>query len=78
MKFLLESIVKSLVDNSDEIRVDEIKIKNTIRYQLHVCENDLGKLIGKKGKTILAIRTIISAASLRAGIDHSVIEIIED
>ncbi len=78
MKILLESIVKSLVDNKDDIKVVEINLKDSILYQLHVSDDDLGKLIGKKGKTILAIRTIISAASLKAGIARSVIEIIED
>ncbi len=78
MKILLESIVKSLVDSKDDIKVVEINFKDSILYQLHVSDDDLGKLIGKKGKTILAIRTIISAASLKAGIPRSVIEIIED
>ena len=78
MKILLESIVKSLVDSKDDIKVVEINFKDSILYQLHVSDDDLGKLIGKKGKTILAIRTIISAASLKAGIGRSVIEIIED
>jgi len=78
VKILLESIVKSLVDSKDDIKVVEINFKDSILYQLHVSDDDLGKLIGKKGKTILAIRTIISAASLKAGIGRSVIEIIED
>ena len=50
---------------------------NTTIYELHLGEGDLGKVIGKKGKNIGAIRTIISAATAKEGGKRSIIEIIE-
>ena len=77
MKDLLESMVKAIVDSPDDVKVDETESENTTIYELRLGDGDLGKVIGKKGKNIGAIRTIISAATAKEGGKRSIIEIIE-
>ena len=77
MKDLLESMVKAIVDNPEEVEIDETESENTTIYELRLGDGDLGKVIGKKGKNIGAIRTIISAATAKEGGKRSIIEIIE-
>ncbi len=76
MKELISCIVKSLVDNQDAIKIKEIGGEKTTVIELSVDKNDLGKIIGKEGKTIKAIRTILNAASKKSG-KKAVLEIIE-
>ena len=77
MKELLEGIVKAIVDSPDDVEVDVTESENTIIYELRLGDGDLGKVIGKKGKNIGAIRTLISAATAKEGGKRSIIEIIE-
>ncbi|MBN2380898.1 KH domain-containing protein [candidate division WOR-3 bacterium] len=76
MKELLEYMVKSLVDNPDNVQIDEIAGEKTIIYELRVGEGDLGKVIGKEGRMAKAIRTILTAASMKKG-KRAQLEIIE-
>jgi predicted RNA-binding protein YlqC (UPF0109 family) len=76
MKELIEYIVKALVDNPDKVDVQEIAGEKSIIYELKVGEGDLGKVIGKEGRTAKAIRTIITAAAMKQG-KRTVLEIIE-
>ena len=76
MKDLIEYIVKALVDNPDKVSVKEIAGEKSIIYELRVGEGDLGKVIGKEGRTAKAIRTIITAAAMKQG-KRTVLEIIE-
>ena len=76
MKDLIEYIVKALVDNPDKVEVKEIAGEKSIIYELRVGEGDLGKVIGKEGRTAKAIRTIITAAAMKQG-KRTVLEIIE-
>ena len=76
MKDLIEYIVKSLVDNPDKVVVKEIAGEKSMIFELHVGEGDLGKVIGKEGRTAKAIRTIITAAAMKQG-KRTVLEIIE-
>ena len=76
MKELLEYMVKSLVDNPDNVAIDEIAGEKTIIYELRVGEGDLGKVIGKEGRMAKAIRTILTAASMKKG-KRAQLEIIE-
>ncbi|OGC39171.1 RNA-binding protein [candidate division WOR-3 bacterium RBG_13_43_14] len=76
MKELIEYIVKALVDNPDKVNIQEIAGEKSIIYELRVGEGDLGKVIGKEGRTAKAIRTIITAAAMKQG-KRTVIEIIE-
>ena len=77
MKELLESMVKAIVDSPDDVEIDETESENTTIYELRLGDGDLGKVIGKKGKNIGAIMTIISAATAKEGGKRSIIEIIE-
>ncbi|MGB3478180.1 MAG: KH domain-containing protein [bacterium] len=76
MKELIEHIVKALVDNPDKVAVNEIDGEKSIIFELRVGEGDLGKVIGKEGRTAKAIRTIITAAAMKQG-KRTVLEIIE-
>lgn len=77
MKEYLEHIVKSLVDNPDQVDVMEIAGSRTTVYELRVAQADLGKVIGKQGQTAKSIRIILSAAAARQGM-RAVLEILED
>lgn len=76
LKELVEFIAKSLVDNPDAVQVTEVGGEQTIVFELRVAKEDLGKVIGKQGRTARAIRTILSAASTKLK-KRSVLEIIE-
>ncbi len=76
MKSLIEQIAKALVDKPDEVEVNEVKGERTIVFELRVATSDLGKVIGKQGKTARSIRTILSAAGTKLG-KRCVLEILE-
>jgi len=63
MKDLLIQIAQSLVDNPEQVRVTEIEGSQTVVLELKVAKSDMGKVIGKQGKTAHAIRTLLNAAS---------------
>ena len=77
MKELLEGMVKAIVDSPDDVDIDVTESENTTIYELRLGDGDLGKVIGKRGKNINAIRTLISAATAKEGGKRSIIEIIE-
>lgn len=76
MKELVEYMAKALVDSPDDVRVAEIEGEKTSVIELNVAKDDLGKVIGKQGRTARAMRTILSAASTKAR-KRAVLEIIE-
>jgi predicted RNA-binding protein YlqC (UPF0109 family) len=76
MKALIETMAKSLVDNPDEVKVSEVEGEKTTVYELRVAQPDLGKVIGKQGKTARAMRTILGAAGTKLG-KRCVLEILE-
>ncbi len=76
MKDLIAYIAKALVDKPEEVVVSEIIGEQTSVIELKVAKEDLGKVIGKQGKTARAMRTILSAASTKLN-KRSVLEIIE-
>ncbi len=66
MKDLVEYLSKALVDRPDEVRVDEFEEDDgTIVFEVEVAEDEVGKLIGRNGRTINALRTVIRAAAVR-------------
>jgi len=77
MQKLLEDIVKSLVDKPDEVKININESENTIVYELNVGEGDIGKVIGKKGKNVNSIRTLLSASNAKEGGKRAILEIIE-
>ena len=76
MKDLISYIAKALVDKPEEVVVTEIEGEQTSVIELKVAKEDLGKVIGKQGRTARAMRTILSAASTKIK-KRSVLEIIE-
>ncbi len=76
MKEFLEFIIKHLVDKPNEVQVNEIDGEHTAVYELRVGQGDMGKVIGKHGKTARSIRTLLAAASAKAG-KRAVLEILE-
>ena len=76
MKELITYIAKSLVDHPEEVAVSEVEGSQTTVLELKVAKEDLGKVIGKQGRTARAMRTIISAASAKIK-KRTVLEIIE-
>ena len=77
MKDLLIDVVKSIVDKPDEVSIDVTESENTQIYELRVGDGDLGKVIGKQGKNVGAIRTLLSAATAKEGGKRAILEIIE-
>jgi predicted RNA-binding protein YlqC (UPF0109 family) len=77
MQEFIEYIVKKLVDHPDEVKVSQIDSEKTIILELQVKEGDLGKVIGKKGRTAKALRTLLTAAAAKQGQKRAILEIIE-
>ncbi len=65
MKELVELIAKSLVDNPDKVQVTQLDGEQTSIIELKVAQEDLGKVIGKQGRNIQAIRIILGAAGMK-------------
>jgi predicted RNA-binding protein YlqC (UPF0109 family) len=76
MKDLISYIAQALVDRPEEVSVTEVEGNQTSVLELKVAKEDLGKVIGKQGRTARAMRTILSAASAKIR-KRSVLEIIE-
>jgi predicted RNA-binding protein YlqC (UPF0109 family) len=76
MKELLELIAKSLVDRPDEVEVTEVEGEQTTVLELRVAQEDLGKVIGKQGRTARSIRTILASSGMKLK-KRIVFEIIE-
>jgi len=76
MKELISYIAKALVDHPEEVSVSEVEGNQTAVLELKVAKEDLGKVIGKQGRTARAMRTILSAASAKVK-KRTVLEIIE-
>ncbi len=76
MKELIEYIARALVDNPDHVRVKEVEGEKTTVYELRVGPGDLGKVIGKHGRTARSIRTLLNAAATKVG-KRAVLEILE-
>lgn len=76
MKELIDEIAKALVDNPDSVEVSEVDGEQTTVIELKVAKDDIGKVIGKQGRTARAMRTILGAASTKLG-KRTVLEIIE-
>jgi predicted RNA-binding protein YlqC (UPF0109 family) len=76
MKQLVEDIAKALVDQPDRVQVKEVEGEQTTVLELRVAQEDLGKVIGKQGKTARAMRTLLAAAGMKIR-KRFVLEILE-
>ena len=76
MKDLIEFIARSLVDDPDNVQVNEVAGESASVIELRVAKEELGKVIGKNGRTARAMRTILSAASTKMR-QRATLEILE-
>lgn len=76
MKEFIEYVVKALVDHPDEVTVTQIDGEKTVIFELRCNESDVGKVIGKNGRTIKAIRTLLGSAAAKANM-RAMLEIVE-
>jgi uncharacterized protein len=76
VKEFIEFIARALVDHPDNVVVSEVEGEKTTVYELRVAQEDLGKVIGRKGQTAKAIRILISAVSAKKG-KRALLEILE-
>ena len=76
MKALLETIAKSLVDAPNEVKVTEIDGEKTIIFELRCNAKDIGKIIGKSGKTVGAMRTLLNSIAAKQG-RKAVLEVVD-
>ena len=65
MESFVEYVVKALVDNPDQVDVTAVDGKEGATIQVRCCKEDIGKIVGKRGKTIMAIRSLVSGAAGR-------------
>ncbi len=77
MRDLLEFIARELVDEPDAVRVEEVEDARGVLLTLRVAPDDMGKVIGRGGRTARAIRSVVKAGGLRAGIHHVGVEIVD-
>lgn len=77
MKDFVAYIVKNLVDHPDQVKINEVGGTHTVILELSVEKSDIGKIIGKRGKTINAIRTLLMSVASRNGLRVN-LEILED
>lgn len=76
MKELIEDLTRALVDESDQVTVTEIAGATTTVYELRVAKSDVGKIIGKNGRTLKAFRAIVTAIATKLQ-RKAILEIIE-
>ena len=67
LKELIEFIAKTLVQDSNQVKVDLIEDRNSVTVELHVGQEDMGRVIGKSGRIANAIRTLVRVAAMRTG-----------
>ncbi len=77
MQEFIESVVKLLVDKPDDVNVEAVESDQTIIYELTVGDGDYGKVIGKRGRNISAIRTILFAINAKEGGKRARLEVID-
>ena len=77
MKDLLDYLVRELVDDPDAVRVEQADDDRGVLLTLRVAQDDMGKVIGRGGRTARALRIVMKAAGMRAGIHHTGVEIVD-
>ena len=77
MREMVEYIVKQIVDNPEEVKVQEIKAETVILLEISVAKEDMGKVIGKGGRIATALRTVVGAAAAKLK-KRAMVEILEE
>jgi predicted RNA-binding protein YlqC (UPF0109 family) len=78
MRDLVEFVVRSLVDDPDSVRVEEIEEHDGTLLEVHVADGDLGRVIGREGRVANALRTLAKAAATAQDAGRVTVEIVED
>ena len=78
MKEFIETIVKQLVDKPNDVNVNPVESDDTITYELTVGDGDYGKVIGKRGRNVSEIRTILFAINAKEGGKRARLELMDD
>ena len=76
-KEMIEQIARFLVEKPDAVRVNEIDGESTVLLELHVDDSDRGRVIGKEGRVVNALRSILKAAAARRGDKRVELEVID-
>lgn len=76
MRELVEYLCKSVVDHPDQVRVTEVEGETSVILEIHVASEDTGRVIGRQGRIIAAVRTLVKAVASRQG-KHVVVEVVE-
>lgn len=77
MREFIESVVKQLVDKPEEVKVNEVETEQRIIYELTVGEGDYGKVIGKNGRNVSALRTLVFAINAKQGGKRARLDVID-
>jgi predicted RNA-binding protein YlqC (UPF0109 family) len=77
LEAMLEFVAKGLVDNPDEVRVVRTERDGAVVFELHVAQDDVGKVIGRQGRVVRALRTLVRAAGGRVN-QRALLEVVED
>ena len=78
MRELVEFLVRALVSEPDEVRVEEVDEDGTTVLEVRVADGDLGRVIGREGRVANAIRTVAKAAATAHGAGRVMVEVVED
>lgn len=68
MRELIEYVAKGLVSEPDAVRIEEVPSGRMVVYEISVADEDVGKIIGRQGKVIRALRTVVKASATRQGV----------
>jgi uncharacterized protein len=77
MKDLLDYLARELVDDPGAVQVEQVDDERGVLLTLRVGQDDMGKVIGRGGRTARAIRIVMKAAGMRAGVHHTGVEIVD-
>ncbi len=77
MQDMIEHVIKKLVDKPDEVRVNKVETEQRIIFELTVGEGDYGKVIGKKGRNISAVRTLVFAVNAKEGGKRARLDVVD-
>ena len=75
VKELLENVVRAIVVDMDTVNVNIMETESTTIYELHVAKEDIGKVIGKSGRNVTALRIIMAAATSKLGGKRALLEL---
>ena len=78
MQEVMEKIITALVDKPEEVDLKQTGSERVVIFEVRVAKEDLGKVIGKKGNTARALRTILNIMAKKAGKTQAILEIVED